>query len=203
MRPLPRLLAFTNRAIRLLPELEIRAAAIAALGPAVGFVARDPEATGSDLSRLAERLQAIAAPAEAALIVSGRPDVAAALQAHGVQLRAGDLTPADARRVMPNGWIGRSVHSAEEGAAAVAAGADYLVAGSIWLSQSHPGRPAVGLGLISALVPLGRPVFAIGGVTPERAREARAAGAYGVAAIRAVWNGKDPEEWAQVLRTED
>lgn len=203
MRPLPRLLAFTNRAIRTLPELADRAAAIAALGPAVGFVARDPEANGSELSALAERLQAIAAPAEAALIVSGRPDLAAALQAQGVQLRAGDLAPAEARRVMPNGWIGRSVHSAEEGAAAIAAGADYLVAGSIWPSESHPGRPAVGLGLIGALLPLGRPVFAIGGVTPERAREARAAGAYGAAAIRAVWTGEDPGEWEQALRTED
>ena len=202
MRPLPRLLAFTNRTIRTAPELEAVAAAIAALGPAVGFVARDPEASGHELSLLAERLLAIAGPAEAALIVTGRPDLAAALPAQGVQLRAGDLAPADARRVMPNGWIGRSVHSAEEGAAAVEAGAEYLVAGSIWLSETHRDRPAVGLGLIAALAPLGRPVFAIGGVTPERAREARAAGAYGVAAIRAVWEG-DPEAWAEVLRTED
>jgi thiamine-phosphate diphosphorylase len=187
MRPLPRLLAFTNRIIRTSSELEAQAAAIAAVGPAVGFVARDPEATGSELSALAERLLGIAAPAEAALIVSGRPDLAAALPAHGVQLRALDLPPAEARRVMPNGWIGRSVHSLDEGAAAVGAGADYLVAGSIWPSATHRGRPAAGLGLITTLAALGRPVFAIGGVTPERAREARAAGAFGVAAIRAVW----------------
>ena len=187
MRPLPRLLAFTNRIIRTSRELDAQAAVIAALGPAVGFVARDPEASASDLSLLAERLRAIAARTEAGLIVSGRPDLAAALRAHGVQLRAGDLPPAEARRVMPNGWIGRSVHSEEEGAAAVGAGADYLVAGSIWPSATHPGRPAAGPGLITTLAALGRPVFAIGGVTPERAREARAAGAYGVAAIRAVW----------------
>jgi thiamine-phosphate diphosphorylase len=198
MRPLPRLLAFTDGTIRKSSELEPRAIAIAALGSAVGFVARDPDATGAELAALAERLLAVAVPAEAALIVSGRPDLAAALPAHGVQLRSGDLTPADARRIMPNGWIGRSVHSQEAGAAAVRAGADYLVAGSIWPSATHPDRSPAGLDLIKGLVPLGRPVFAIGGVTPARAREARAAGAYGVATIRAVWEDRLGAELLEV-----
>ena len=74
-----------------------------------------------------------------------------------------------------------------EGAEAVEAGADYLVAGSIWETPSHPGRQPAGLGLIEALVSLGKPVFAIGGVTPERARLVHAAGAWGVAAISAIW----------------
>ena len=39
---------------------------------------------------------------------------------------------------------------------------------------------------------LGRPVIAIGGITPERAIEVKAAGAYGVAAIRALWQASDP-----------
>jgi thiamine-phosphate pyrophosphorylase len=187
MRPLPRLLAFTDRSIRIHPDLAGLAAAIAALGPAAGLVARDPDATAAELTALAARLLAIAGPADAAVIVSGRPDIAAGLHAQGVQLRAGDLSPGEARQVLPHGWIGRSVHSGEEGTAAVAAGADYLVAGPIWATPSHPGRPATGLGLIRTLAALGRPVFAIGGVTPARAGEALAAGAWGVAAISAVW----------------
>jgi thiamine-phosphate pyrophosphorylase len=39
---------------------------------------------------------------------------------------------------------------------------------------------------------LGLPVIAIGGVTPERAGELKAAGAYGVAAIRSLWHAPDP-----------
>jgi thiamine-phosphate pyrophosphorylase len=42
-------------------------------------------------------------------------------------------------------------------------------------------------------------VIAIGGVTPPRAAEARAAGAYGVAAIRAVWDADDPAAAARAL----
>jgi thiamine monophosphate synthase len=35
-------------------------------------------------------------------------------------------------------------------------------------------------------------VIAIGGITPERAAEVKAAGAYGVAAIRGLWMAADP-----------
>ncbi|MDQ3223512.1 MAG: thiamine phosphate synthase, partial [Gemmatimonadota bacterium] len=38
----------------------------------------------------------------------------------------------------------------------------------------------------------GCPVIAIGGVTPERVPELKDAGAYGVAAIRALWHAEDP-----------
>jgi thiamine-phosphate pyrophosphorylase len=84
-----------------------------------------------------------------------------------------------------------SVHSLGEAEAAVAAGADGLVVGTIWPTASHPGREATGLSLVARAAALGRPVIAIGGVTPERAREARRAGAWGVAAIGALWQAKD------------
>jgi thiamine-phosphate diphosphorylase len=144
------------------------------------------------LAAAAARMLALARPPEAAVFVSGRVDVAAATGAHGVQLRTTDLTPADARRLMPHGWIGRSVHSADEARAAVDEGADFLVVGNVYQTPSHPGRPAGGPGLVQEAAGLGRPVIAIGGVTPERARELKAAGAYGVAAIRALWYAPDP-----------
>ena len=39
---------------------------------------------------------------------------------------------------------------------------------------------------------LGRPVIGIGGVTPERVRAVRDAGAAGVAAIRGIWEQPSP-----------
>jgi thiazole tautomerase (transcriptional regulator TenI) len=109
-----------------------------------------------------------------------------------VQLAKDDLTPADARRVLSRGWIGRSVHSIEEADAAVREGADFLVVGSIYRTASHPGRSAVGLRLVREAAGLSRPVIAIGGITPERAIEVKEAGAYGVAAISALWLASDP-----------
>jgi thiamine-phosphate diphosphorylase len=135
---------------------------------------------------------ALARPPEAAVFVSGRPDIAAALGATGVQLAKDDLTPTDARRVLHHGWIGRSVHSLEEAETAVAQGTDFLVVGSIYETASHPGQPALGLRLVRDAAGLGLPVIAIGGITPERAIAVRDAGAYGVAAIRALWQAPDP-----------
>jgi thiamine-phosphate diphosphorylase len=192
MRPLPRVHAFTDATLLSSPELGIRAAAIASGGSAVALHARARGQSAKMLAAGALRFIALARPPEAAVFVSARPDIAAAVGAQGVQLAQDDLAPADARRVLVQGWIGRSVHSSEEAMTAVAEGADFLVVGSIYETGSHPGQPATGLGLIREAVGLGRPVIAIGGITPERVPEVQAAGAYGVAAIRALWHAPDP-----------
>jgi len=199
MRPLPRLHAVTDAAVLAADDFGVRAAAIAAAGPAVALHARDRSAGGGALARAAERLVALARPPEAAVFVNGRPDLAAAVHAHGVQLAMGDLAPGDARRVFPGGWIGRSVHAPDEAARAVDEGADFLLVGSIYQTASHPGRPAAGLALVCAAAALGRPVIAIGGIDAGRAREVRAAGAYGVAAISALWRAPDPAAAALAL----
>lgn len=195
MRPLPRVHAFTDGAILSMPDFGIRAAAIAAGGPAVALHARNRGGTAAQLTASAMRMAALARPPEAAVFVNGRPDIAAVTGAQGVQLGSEDLTPADARKVLGHGWIGRSVHSVAEANAALEEGADFLVVGSIYQTPSHHGRPGGGLALVAAAAGLGRPVIAIGGVTPERATEVKAAGAYGVAAIRSLWQAPDPA-WA-------
>ena len=123
--------------------------------------------------------------------MSGRADIAAALDAQGLQLAAGDLPPREARSIF-GGWIGRSIHTFDEAAAAADEGADYLMAGSIFSTASHPESAVAGLGLIERVARLGLPVIAIGGVTAARAVQARDAGAWGVAAIRALWDAADP-----------
>lgn len=199
MRPLPRLHAITDAATLALADFGVRAAAIAAAGSAVALHARDRTANAASLAAAAARLVALAAPAESSVIVSARADVAAAVGAHGVQLAAADLAPIDARRVLPRGWIGRSVHSSAEAESAVAEGADYLIAGSVYATATHPGRPAAGLELVRRAAALGIPVIAIGGVTVERAAELREAGAWGVAAITALWGAADPAAAALAL----
>lgn len=191
MRPLPRLHAITDRSVLALADLGSRAAAIAAAGPSVALHARDRQAGGARLAALAARLVSLAWPPEASVIVGGRPDVAYAVGAQGVQLAEGDLPPADAREILPQGWIGRSVHSADEAARAADEGADYVFAGNVFETASHPGRPAAGLELITAAARAGIPVIAIGGITAANAATVRDAGAWGVAAIRALWHAED------------
>jgi thiamine-phosphate diphosphorylase len=189
---LPRVHAFTDAALLSHPELGIRAAAIAAAGPAVALHARARDESAAFLASAAQRLLALARPPEASLFVSGRSDIAAAIGAHGVQLAADDLTPSDARKILAHGWVGCSVHSASEAVAAVREGADFLVVGSRYPTSSHPERHPAGLDLVRQTTTLGVPVIAIGGITPERAIEIRSAGGYGIAAIRALWHAPDP-----------
>lgn len=191
MRPLPRLHAITDADVLAMEDLGIRAAAIAAGGPAVALHVRDHAAAGARLAAVTERLLALARPPEAAVLVNGHPDIARALGAHGVQLRASDLRPDDARRVMGPGWIGRSVHSAVEAETAALDGADFLMVGSVFPTHSHRGTQVGGLDLILDCHAYGLPIIAIGGITPERVREVKHAGAYGVAAISALWRVAD------------
>jgi thiamine-phosphate diphosphorylase len=192
VRPLSRVHAFTDGSVLAANDFGIRAAAIAAGGPAVALHARHPGGTGAELALSARRLVSLARPPEAAVFISGRADIAAAVGGHGVQLGTSDLMPADARRILPRGWIGRSVHTVEEAAAAVAEGADFLVVGSIYRTATHPEREPTGPELVTKAARLGVPVIAIGGVTTERVAELKEAGAYGVAAIRSLWQAADP-----------
>ena len=200
MRPLPRLHAITDHAVLALEDFPARAAAIAAAGPAVALHARDRSSTGSQLTAVTQRLQALARPPGAAVFVNARADLALALDTQGVQLGIDDLTPADVRRALGarwHGWIGASVHSLED--AVAAAGADFLMVGNIYQTPSHPGRPGRGAGLIREIAALGRPVIAIGGITAARARELCEAGAWGIATIREAWHAADPYRAALAL----
>lgn len=192
MKPLPRLHAISDADVLDLQDLGVRAAAIAAAGPAVALHARDHNAGGARLSQVTARFLALARPPEASVLVNGHPEIARALGAHGVQLRSVDVPPAAARRVMPHGWIGSSVHSAEAAEAAAKEGADFLMVGPIFSTATHPGSQPAGVQLIRDCAGLGLPVIAIGGMTAERSREARDAGAYGVAAISGLWRSPDP-----------
>lgn len=172
---------------------EVTRRVMAAGGSAVAFHLRAPRASGRRMHDLAAALRTTAAETGARLIVNDRADVAAAVDADGVQVGARGLAPADARRVIgPHRLLGVSVHAAAEARAAVEGGADCVLAGTIWQTPSHPGRPGAGVGLIREIAAVGIPVIAIGGVAAARTAEAREAGAAGVAVIRGVWDAADP-----------
>ncbi|HEX8695091.1 MAG TPA: thiamine phosphate synthase [Longimicrobium sp.] len=164
-------------------------------GPHLVFHLRAPRASGRRLYELARALRDPVLGADAWLVVNDRVDVALAAAADGAQVGARGLLPADARRVLgPDYLLGASVHSVDEARDARAAGADFVLAGTIWETPSHPDRPGAGTGLVRQIAALGIPTIAIGGVTPKRAREARAARAAGVAVVRGVWDASDPAD---------
>ncbi|MBW3656240.1 MAG: thiamine phosphate synthase [Gemmatimonadetes bacterium] len=166
-------------------------------GPDIVFHLRAPRASGRRLHGLARAVIAVAANEGAVLLVNDRIDVALAA-ADGAQVGARGVRVRDARRMLgPGRLLGASVHTRVEASHVAAEGADFVIAGTIWPTASHPGREGAGLELIREIAAADVPVVAIGGVTPERAAEAREAGASGIAVIRGVWDAADP---AQAVR---
>jgi thiamine-phosphate pyrophosphorylase len=152
--------------------------------------------------RLAERCREIVTPgAGTLLVVNDRVDIAMAAGADGVHLGQDDLPVAAARRLWPQGIIGRSTHSLGQALAAQAEGADYIGVGPVFATPTKPGRPAVGLGLVRAVAGAGLriPWVAIGGVAASTVGAVLGAGARAVAVVRAVSAAPDPEAAARDL----
>jgi len=184
---LPRLHAITDERIARRADLDDILDTLAGIDLAAH--ARGRSLSGREQYELAVRLTA---RPPVRLFVNDRLDIALAVGAAGVQLSRSSFLPADARHLAPDWWIGCSVHSLDEARTARDWGADYLLVGPVYHTATHPRATPLGLGALGAIVQLGLPVIAIGGVTVERSRELAGLGVYGVAAIRAIWDAADP-----------
>jgi thiamine-phosphate pyrophosphorylase len=130
------------------------------------------------------------------IIINSRTDVALAVEADGVHLRSGDVSPSHVRTVWATGAgsggdknlsgvprISVSCHSEEEVARAAAAGADFVVFAPVFEKKGMLSSVA-GLGALRAACRSKIPILALGGVTLENAQSCFDAGAAGIAAIR-------------------
>jgi thiamine-phosphate diphosphorylase len=154
---------------------------------------RERDLEASCLAALVTDIMAIARGTSTRVVVNDRLDVAVACGADGVHLRSDSIPIAAARRLGPPPFlVGRSVHTAAE--AAACAGADYLIAGTVFASTSKEnGAPTIGIeGLKAIVAATSIPVLAIGGMTADRAEEVVAAGAAGIAAIRLFIDRRQP-----------
>lgn len=161
------------------PDIPERLAAIARVAPpgSIEVQVREKQMDGGPLLAYVRALQA-AAPG-VPMWVNDRVDVALAAGAYGVHLPEHGMSIDDARALAPRLRIGISVHAQVGGF-----GADSMQLGPIW---ETPGKGApLGPGVL-AFARAAR-LVAVGGIdSPERVREAIAAGADGVAVIRAAW----------------
>jgi len=167
------------------------AAALAGLPPAVAAVQlRAKDRGGKDMLALARALRGVARAAGQWLMVNDRLDVAVAAGADGVHLPSRGIPAADARRLLgPGAIIGASCHSVAEVRCARDGGADFATFGPVFDTPSKRAwGPPVGLDALREAARLGLPLVALGGVDPSNAASTVAAGAAGVAAIRA-WLG--------------
>jgi thiamine-phosphate pyrophosphorylase len=150
---------------------------------------REKDLGDAALLLVAAEVAAAARGAGLRVLVNGRPDVAEAAGAHGVQLPEEGLPVEEVRRAFPRLVIGASCHSAPAAARATAAGADILVFGPVFATPGKEGWPAGSEALAEVAAATRLPVFAIGGVTAAEVAAVRRAGAAGIAAIRPFLEG--------------
>lgn len=139
-------------------------------------------------------LRQAAAKTGVLFIVNDRCDLALAVNADGVHLGQGDLPLDLARKVMgPDKLIGISTHNSDQVREATAGKPDYLGFGPIFKPGSKQDHdPVVGLEGLRAMRRLtSLPIFAIGGIQIDQAREVMRAGANGVAVISAILKAPD------------
>jgi len=150
----------------------------------------------------AARLQALCAAAAVPLIVNDDPALAAAVGAAGVHLGEGDAAIAAARELLGCGAIiGASCYDDDDRArAAASAGAGYLAFGALFPSTTKPNARRASPGLLRAATRHGLPLVAIGGITPDNAAIAIAAGADLVAVVGGVFDAPDPVGAARALK---
>jgi thiamine-phosphate pyrophosphorylase len=150
---------------------------------------REKDLAGAALVTLVRETMGAVRDTAVRVFVNGRPDVAAAAGAHGVQLPEAGLPVREVKHAFPFLVVGASRHTIEGVRTAAEEGADFVVMGPLFATPGKEDR-ALGLDAFAAAArTVAVPVYAIGGIDARRAREAVAAGARGLALLRPFLEG--------------
>ena len=190
--PVPPLLVISDRRQARRPLEEVAEAVFA--GGCRWFSLREKDLTPEERRVLLGELVSLGRRFGAVVTAHEDIEAVAAIGADGVHVPGGG-NPDAVRARLPGALIGASAHSADEAAALLRAGADYVTVSPVFMTASKPGHgPALGLeGLASIAARSPGPVVALGGITPENAAQCVAAGARGVAVMGEIMRSVDPQ----------
>ena len=182
---LPRTMGITHASeIGAVPQLARLDAALA--GGLRLVQIREPGLASAERETFAQAVADRCRQAGALVLVNDDSALARRIGADGLHLPASRLAELDVRPAFE--WVGASCHTRAELERAAALGLDYALLGAVKTTPSHPERTALGwkaFAEMAARLPM--PVFALGGLGADDLCDAKAAGAHGIAAIRAVW----------------
>jgi thiamine-phosphate pyrophosphorylase len=179
-----------------------------AAGGATLVQLRDKVSDTVGMIEKARALKAALAPFGVPLIVNDRVDVALEAGADGVHVGQEDMAAEEARRILgPKPFIGLSVRTPAQAAAAPLGLIDYVGVGGVYATTSKTsGKSPIGLDGLRQVVQVLRdrignfPICGIAGITAANAEPVIAAGADGVSVISALSHAADPAAAARALR---
>lgn len=148
---------------------------------------REPRLSVERREAFAREATRLAQARGARVLVNGDLALARHLGADGVHLPCAQLMRLDTRPDLP--LVAASCHNAPELARAAALELDFAVLGPLRETASHPGVAGLGWQCCAQLMEnISLPVYALGGLRREDIEAAQAAGAHGIAALRAAWD---------------
>ncbi|MDQ6962290.1 MAG: thiamine phosphate synthase [Mariprofundaceae bacterium] len=161
---------------------------------------REPELVSSKLLALASQLRVLTQKYHAKLMIHSHADVAQAVAADGVHVRASDMHEIRAMKawLQDDMLFSASCHDLSELAEAKKQGADYAFLSPVFATESHLDVKGMGIQAFKEIAgksPL--PVIALGGVDEDN--RTLLAG-FSVATIRALLLANEPFKAAQALR---
>ena len=161
---------------------------------------RDKELPDDDLVAVAASFRAACDRHGALFVLNDRPDLVERCAADGVHVGQTDTPLTEARAVVGDDrLVGLSIETEEQ--LDSIDGADYLGVGAVFATPTKTDATAAGLELVRAAEERVRiPWFAIGGIDLGNAAEVVAAGAPGIAVVRAIRDADDPEAAALNLK---
>lgn len=120
------------------------------------------------------------------LIINDRLDIAILSGAQGLHSPELGVLPNQLKGYSKKLLLGKSVHSLNSAKQAEKDGFDYLIFGPVFRTPAKIkyGKPQGLKSLAEVCQSVKLPVYAVGGITPNRVKKCLDSGAYGVAAIR-------------------
>ena len=163
---------------------------------------REKDLDTDDFLAQAVMLQRLLAPLGIPLVINDNLEVALACGAAGVHLGQGDLSPEQARELLPpEVFIGWSVETAADVARSASMPVDYLGVSPVFATPTKTDTKTpwglAGVRQVRAMTAL--PLVAIGGIHTGNAGDVLRAGADGLAVVSAICAADDPAAAAREL----
>lgn len=163
---------------------------------------REKDVFSRELYEMAHELRKLTSRYDAMLFINDRIDIALAVDADGVHLGGDSLPIYKARTLLgEKKLLGVSCHNQVSAITAQEKGADFITFGPVFYTPSKvPYGEPVGLAKLEDVVNLLKiPVFGLGGINGNNARQVIAAGAHGIALISAIIAAEHPQQEAKKL----
>ena len=156
---------------------------------------RNKTASGELRRQQAKALLVLARQAGVPLIINDDWQLALDIGADGVHLGGEDAEPGRVRAGLGDTMIiGVSCYNDLQRARQLSLEAvDYLAFGAVFPSQTKPNAGHAGLDVLRAAKTFGKPIVAIGGISPDNSAEVLAAGADYLAVISGIFSAASPE----------